>query len=75
MFHYGPVKKKIKPYRRIKKTRIAHLMLAELGESGRVSHENVKVQHFIEEIMSILIHKTPHCVVSGMWVCLGLQVA
>jgi len=30
-------------------------MLAELGESGRVSHENVKVQYFIDEMVFILM--------------------
>jgi hypothetical protein len=50
-------------------------MLAELGESGRVTHENMKVQYFIDEITSILTQTTPHCVVSGMWVYLGLQIA
>jgi len=50
-------------------------MLAELGESGRVAHENVNVQYFIDEIKSILIHKKPQCVVSGMWVYLGLHIA
>jgi hypothetical protein len=29
-------------------------MLAELEESGRVSHEHVNVQYFIDEIMSIV---------------------
>jgi hypothetical protein len=37
-------------------------MLAELGESGRVAQENVKVQYLIEDIMYILIQTTPHCV-------------
>ena len=50
-------------------------MLAELGESGQVSHENVKVQYFIDEIMFILVQTTSHCVVSGMWVYLGLHIA
>jgi len=48
-------------------------MLAELGESGRVAHENVKVQYFIDEIKCILIQTTPHCVVSGVY--LGLHIS
>jgi hypothetical protein len=49
-------------------------MLAELRENGRVLHENVEVQYFIEEIGFVLILSTPQCVVSGMWVYLGLHV-
>jgi len=50
-------------------------MLVELGENARVSHENVKVQCFMDEIMSVLIQKMPNCVISGMWVYLGLHIA